>query len=85
MLGSGVAWLGIPRARAPAPRVAAVVLIGSVLGVAANDRWGLVNDESLSWLWAQLAVMGVFFAGAGWLLLGAVLVSGGRGGSRATA
>ena len=76
MLWMGVAWHGMSKWRAAVTRVAGVVLLGSVLGVAGNDRWGLTHDETFGWLWSQLAVLGVFFAGAGWAMLGAVLVSG---------
>lgn len=85
MLRTGAAWRGMSKWRLVMTRVAAVVLLGSFLGVAGNDRWGLVNDPTTGWLWSQLAVLGVFCAGAGWLLLGAVIVSGGGGGSRAAA
>ena len=60
------------------------MLLGSFLGIAGNDRWGLTHDATLGWLWSQLALLGVFLAGAGWLVLGVVLLSG-RGGARAAA
>lgn len=75
----GVAWRGMSKWRVVVTRVAAIVLLGSFLAVAGNDRWGLMDDPTFGWLWSQLAVLGVFCAGAGWLLLGAVLLSGGRG------
>ena len=84
MLRMGVAWQGMSKWRAAATRVAAVVLLGSALGIAGNDRWGLTQEETFGWLWSQLALLGVFFAGAGWALLGAVLVSG-RSGARSAA
>lgn len=84
MLRIGAAWEGMPRWRAAATRVAAIVLLGSVLAVAGNDRWGLTHDPTFGWLWSQLALLGVFFAGAGWAVLGLVLVSG-RTRARATA
>ncbi|MBI2780937.1 MAG: hypothetical protein HYX55_03945 [Chloroflexi bacterium] len=84
MLRIGAAWQGMSKWRAAVTRIAAVVLLGSFLGVAGNDRWGLTDDPTFGWAWSRLAVLGVFFCGAGWGLLGAVLVSGGRG-ARATA
>lgn len=85
VLRSGAAWRAMSKWRLVTTRVAAIVLLGSFLGIAGNDRWGLVHDPATGWLWSQLAVLGVFCAGAGWLLLGVVIVSSGRGGSRAAA
>ncbi|HUQ78291.1 MAG TPA: hypothetical protein VM427_05400 [Patescibacteria group bacterium] len=78
MLRIGVAWRGMSRWRAGATRIAAVVLLGSFLAAAGDDRWGLVRSEAYGPLWSTLALVGVLASGAGWAVLGAVLVFGGR-------
>jgi hypothetical protein len=81
MLRIGVAWQGMSRWRAATTRMAAVVLLGSVFAAAGDDRWGLVDSEPYGAVWQQVALLGVFLDGAGWAMLGGVLLSG-RSGAR---
>lgn len=78
MLRIRAAWQGMSRWRGVAARLGAIFLLGSVLAVAGDDRFGLVDSEPYGRAWSTIALLGVFLNGAGWVLLGAVLVFGGR-------
>ena len=75
----GAIWRGMSTWFAAIARMAALVLlVGGPLGLLGDDRWGLVDLETYGPMVQQAALLGVFFVGAGWALLGAVLVLGGR-------
>jgi hypothetical protein len=77
MLHTGSAWQGMPRRLELVTKVAIWVLVGSIVGWMGDDRLGLV--ESL-WgeMWQVIALAGVAMNGLGWMLLGGVLLLGGR-------
>lgn len=76
----GAAWRGMTRWFAATARMAALILIvGGPLAALGDDRWGLTDNETYGALITQATLLGVFLTGAGWALLGAVLVLGGRG------
>lgn len=81
MLRIGAAWQGMSKWRARVTRVAALLLLGSFMAVAGDDHWGLVDSEAFGQTWTTIALLGVLLNGAGWLLLGAVLLLG-RSGDR---
>jgi len=67
------AWLGI------ATSVAGLALLGGgVVGTFGMDRLGLSRSEPYGDLFGTLGVLGVGAVGLGWLLLGGVLLLGGR-------
>lgn len=77
----GALWRGMTRWFAGTARMAALLLvIGGLLSLLGDDRWGFVDNETYGAIAQQAAVLGVFLTGAGWALLGVVLVLGGRGG-----
>jgi len=62
-----------------ATRVAGVaLLVGGVVGTFGMDRLGLTRSEPYGDLFGTLGALGVGAVGLGWLLLGLVLVLGGR-------
>jgi len=76
----GAAWRGMTRWIAAIARIAAVILvIGGPLGALGDDRWGFTDNAEFGAVITQVALLGVFLTGAGWALLGAILVFGGRG------
>lgn len=79
MLRIGAAWQGMTRWRAVATRLGAVLLLGSSVAWLGDDRLGLVDSEAYGELFQAIALTGVALNGAGWILLGAVLVLGARG------
>jgi hypothetical protein len=83
MLHTGAAWHGMSRGRAALTRLALVSLIGSVVAWLGDDRLGMV-DSLWGEMWQAVAIAGVVMNGAGWLILGLVLVVPGRS-SRAEA
>ena len=79
VLRIGALWRGMSPWFAAIARMAALVLlVGGPLGWLGDDRWGLVEDETYGPMFQQAALFGVFLVGAGWALLGTVLVLGGR-------
>lgn len=75
---------GMPRWSGLATRFAALaLLVGGVVGTFGMDRLGLTRWEPVGELFRTLGALGVGAVGLGWLLLGGVLVLGGR--RRATA
>ena len=77
LLRIGAAWRGMSRALTLTTKVGAVVLIGSLVGWLGDDRLGLVGGEQGE-MWSAIALLGVAANGLGWLLLGTVLLVGGR-------
>jgi hypothetical protein len=78
-LRTGAAWRGMTRWFAATTRMAMLTLvIGGPLAALGDDRWGLTRNEAYGALIVQATLLGVFLTGAGWGLLGAVLVSGRR-------
>lgn len=74
------AWRGMPRWPAVATRLAAAaLLVGGVVGTFGMDRLGLTRLDGVGDLFGTLGALGVGAVGLGWLLLGGVLVLGGRG------
>jgi hypothetical protein len=79
MLVIAAAWLGMGRWAAGATRMAAGLLV--MAGVAATfgmDRLGLTRSEPYGELFGTLGALGVGGVGLAWLVLGLVLVVGGR-------
>lgn len=74
----GAAWKGMTRSRTVATRLGATLLLGSSVAWLGDDRLGLVDSEAYGQLWSTIAQVGVALNGAGWILLGAVLVLGSR-------
>jgi hypothetical protein len=77
-------WAGMGRWQMLATRLAGLaLLIGSVMTNAGDDRLGLVTSEEYGAIWSIVALSGLFLHGAGWVVLGAVILLSGRGGRRA--
>jgi hypothetical protein len=79
MLVIAAAWLGMGRVTAVVTRLAAALLV--VAGPVATlgmDRLGLTRSESYGELFTTLGMVGVMGVGLAWLVLGLVLVAGGR-------
>lgn len=79
MLVIAAAWLGMGRWAAAATRMAAGLLV--VAGVVATfgmDRLGLTRSEPYGELFGTLGMLGVGGVGLAWLVLGLVLMVGGR-------
>jgi hypothetical protein len=75
----GAIWRGMTRWFAATARIAAVVLVvGGPLSGLGDDRWGLTDNADYGAVITQAALLGVFLTGAGWALLGAVLMLAGR-------
>lgn len=53
------------------------ILVGSIVAWLGDDRLGLV-DSLWGEMWQAVALAGVAMNGVGWLILGAVLLFGGR-------
>jgi hypothetical protein len=85
LLRTGAVWKGMPRRLGLVARLGAIALLGSALGWIGDDRLGLVDSEPYGQLIGSLAMFGVFLNGLGWVLLGSVLVFGGRGARSADA
>jgi hypothetical protein len=78
-LRTGAAWRGMTRSFAATARIAVLFLVvGGPLAALGDDRWGLTRHEAYGGLITQATLLGVFLTGAGWALLGVVLVVGGR-------
>ena len=78
----GAVWHGMTRWFAATARIALLILaIGGPLAVLGDDRWGLGRHETYGALITQATLLGIFLTGAGWALLGAVLVTGGQRGA----
>jgi len=78
-LRTGAAWRGMTRSFAAPARIAVLFLVvGGPLAALGDDRWGLTRHEAYGELITQATLLGVFLTGAGWALLGVVLVVGGR-------
>jgi hypothetical protein len=76
----GAIWRGMSRWWAAVARLAAVaLLVGGPLATLGDDRWGLTDNADYGALITQATLAGVFMTGAGWLVLGLVLVLGDRG------
>ena len=78
LLHTGAAWQGMSRNQALVTKLGVVSLIGSIVAWFGDDRLGLV-DSLWGELWKTVALTGVALNGIGWLILGAVLLVGGRG------
>ena len=79
MLVSAAAWLGMGRWAAMVTRWAAgVLLVAGVVATFGMDRLGLTRSEPFGDLFATLGTLGVGGVGLGWMLLGLVLLVGGR-------
>ena len=79
MLIISAAWLGMGRWAATATRVAAGMLtVAGVMATFGMDRFGLLRSEQYGELFTALALLGVAGVGLAWLLLGLVLLVGGR-------
>lgn len=74
MLKIGRAWQSMPRGIAMATRLGAIALVGSGLALLGDDRLGLVDSDPFGPFWSAIAMIGLFLNGAGWVLLGGVLV-----------
>ena len=73
-------WAGMGRSQVTVTRMAGLaLLIGSIATNAGDDRLGLVNSDAYGALWRPIALTGLFLNGAGWVLLGTVLLLGKRG------
>lgn len=83
LLHTGAAWQGMPANLALATKLGAAILIGSIVAWFGDDRLGLV-DSLWGEMWQAVALVGVVMNGIGWLILGVVLLIGGRG-TRASA
>jgi hypothetical protein len=78
MLAMRAAWRGMPRSLATATRAAAVVLvIAGPVATFGMDRLGLTSSDA-GGLFTTLGALGVGGVGLGWLVLGVVLLLGGR-------
>lgn len=70
---------GMPRWSRVATKVAAIALLaGGIVGTFGMDRLGLTRSEPYGELFSTLGALGVGAVGLGWLLLGGVLILGGR-------
>ncbi len=78
LLHTGVAWQGMSRNRGLLTKLGATILIGSVVAWFGDDRLGMV-DSLWGEMWQAIALAGVAMNGIGWLILGLVLVTPGRG------
>lgn len=78
MLRSGAAWRGMPRLMGVLTRLGAFVLLGSSVAWIGDDRFGWVDSAQYGGIVQAVAMTGVFLNGLGWILLGTVLVFGGR-------
>lgn len=77
-------WAGMGRRSIVATRLAGLGLaIGSIITNVGDDRLELVTSATYGAIWSTIALTGLFLNGAGWVMLGAVLVAGGRGARRA--
>lgn len=83
-LHAGALWQGMSRRQATAAKVGLWILIGSTVAWLGDDRLGMV-DSLWGEMWQTVALIGVAMNGIGWLILGAVLVAGGRARGTATA
>ena len=73
-------WAGMRAWQVLLTRLAGLaLLLGSVATNAGDDRLGLVTSEPYGAMWSGIALTGLFLNGAGWVVLGAVLVLGNRG------
>jgi hypothetical protein len=77
MLHAGAGWRGMPRRLEMVTKLGVWTLVGSIVGWLGDDRLGLI-DSTWGELWKAIALAGVAMNGIGWMLLGAVLVVGGR-------
>jgi hypothetical protein len=84
MLHVGAAWQGMPRRLAAVTRLGVWTLLGSIVAWFGDDRLGMV-DSLWGDFWQAVALAGVLMNGLGWLLLGGVLLLGGRASGRASA
>lgn len=84
MFHTGAAWQGMSLSLARFTKLGLAILIGSAVGWFGDDRLGMV-DSLWGELWQAVALTGVAMNGIGWLMLGAVLLLGGRGSPRARA
>jgi hypothetical protein len=75
MLWIRAAWQAMARLPSLANRLGSVALVGSLVAWLGDDRLGLTRSEQGA-LWSTIALGGVFLCGTGWVVLGAVLVSG---------
>ena len=85
LLHTSAAWQGMSRNRALVTKLGATTLVGSIVGWFGDDRLGMV-DSLWGGMWQTVALVGVAMNGIGWVVLGAVLLFGGRraaGGSQA--
>lgn len=76
-LHTGAVWQGMARNTRVVTKLGLAILIGSMVGWLGDDRLGLV-DSLWGEMWQAVALAGVAMNGVGWLLLGAVLLFGGR-------
>lgn len=76
-LHTGAAWQGMARNTKLVTKLGIAILIGSLVGWLGDDRLGLV-DSLWGEMWQAVALAGVAMNGVGWLVLGAVLLFGGR-------
>jgi hypothetical protein len=73
------AWEGMGRRSTAATRLAGLALaIGSIVTNVGDDRLELVTSATYGAIWSTIALTGLFLNGAGWVVLGAILVLGGR-------
>jgi hypothetical protein len=80
VLWTSTVWAGMDRWQLLVTRLAGLaLLIGSIATNAGDDRLGLVNSEAYGAMWQAIALTGLFLNGAGWVMLGAVLLLGNRG------
>lgn len=80
VLWTRTVWAGMGRWQLVVTRIAGLaLLVGSVATNAGDDRLGLMDSEPYGVIWGVIALTGLFLNGAGWVLLGAVLVLGNRG------
>lgn len=78
-LRTGAVSQGLTRWFAATTRIALLILVvGGLLAALGDDRWGLTRHATYGAWISQATLLGVFLTGAGWVLLGAVLVLGGR-------
>ncbi len=72
-------WAGMDRWQRAMTRLAGfALLIGSVATNLGDDRLGLVTSVPYGELWSTIALTGLFLNGAGWVLLGGILLFAGR-------
>jgi len=83
LLRTGAAWAGMTPIVRLVARIGAVALLGSfVAWIVGDDPFGLVRsvqDHDQMQLLGSVGIFGVLCNGAGWAILGSVLVLGGRG------